>query len=73
MVSTLAMARAILVGIGIVDPNVCWLGGRRSVGVGASSVCAHHHDETHGSTQSKEQTHSRLVDARGVRFREAKL
>jgi hypothetical protein len=66
------MARAIPAGVGVVNAKVSRLGRRRGVGVGVSSVCAHH-DETHSSRQSKEQTYARLVDARGIRLSEAKL
>jgi hypothetical protein len=66
------MARAIPVGVGIVNPSVCRLARRRGAGIGVSAVCAHH-DETHGSRQSKEQTCARLVDARGIRLRELNL
>jgi hypothetical protein len=67
-----AYVSAIPVGVGIVNPNVCRLGRRRGVGVGVGAVCARH-DETHGSRQSVEQTHARLVDARGIRLSEAEL
>jgi hypothetical protein len=66
------MARAIPVGVGVVNPDVCRLGRRRGVGIGVSTVCTHHY-ETHGSRQSKEQTHAWLINARGIRLGEAKL
>jgi ribosomal protein S17E len=66
------MTRAILVDVGIVNSNVYQMGKRRGVGIGVSAVCAHH-DETHGSRRSKEQTHARLIDARGMRMSKAKL
>jgi hypothetical protein len=56
------MAKVIPVGVGIANPKVCRQGRRRGVCTGEGAVCARH-NETHGSRQSKEQTHARLVDA----------
>ena len=49
----------------------CRLGRRRGVSIGVGTVCTHYY-ETHGSRQSKEQTHAWLIDARGIRLGEAK-
>jgi hypothetical protein len=64
------MARAIIVGVGIVNPSACGLAKQQGVGMGASAVCVHH-DETDGSKQSKEQMYVCLIDARGIRLTEA--
>jgi hypothetical protein len=66
------VASAIPVGVGIVNLSVCRLSRPRGVGIGVSAVCAHH-DETHDSRQSQEQTYARLVDARGIRLSESNL
>jgi hypothetical protein len=71
-VNFLSMTRAMPIGVGVINPDVCRLGRRRGVGIGVSTVYTHHY-ETHGSRQSKEQTRAWLTDARGLRLGEAKL
>ncbi len=68
----LFIARAIPVDLGIVNLNEYRWGRRRGVGICVSAVYAHH-AETHGSRRSKEQKHTRLLGARGIRLSEAKL
>jgi hypothetical protein len=62
------MARAIPVGVSIVNLNVCRLARRRGVGVsvGFSGGCAQ-------VALGKERMHSRLVYVRGLRLSEADL
>jgi hypothetical protein len=62
VVNFLSKARAILVGVGIVYPNVYRMGRRRGVGIGVSAVCAHY-----------DENHARLIDVRGMRMSEAEL